>query len=81
MKQPDAAWWAKARQGRDQLADQLLQHPDVSLIDIGLDPRGASDLPVLRVHVRGSTVAEPIVPDAVDGIPVRVVSGDYKLER
>jgi hypothetical protein len=81
MKQSDAAWWARARQARDQLAQQLLQHPDVSLIDIGLDPQDASEMPVLRVHVRGTTVAGPTVPDNVDGIPVRVILGDYKPQR
>ena len=81
MQQPDAAWWARARQARDQLAQQLLQHPDVSLIDIGMDPQGAGHLPVLRVHVRGAGSTGPAVPDDVDGIPVRVILGDYKPQR
>jgi len=81
MSQTDAAWWARARRARDLLAQQALHHPDVSLIDIGLDPQGASDAPVLRVHVRGAGIAGPDLPDEVDGIPVRLIRGDYPPQR
>jgi hypothetical protein len=81
MKQPDEAWWALARQARDQLAAQLLSHPDVSLIDIGLDPQGLSDTPVLRVHIRQNDAPAPNIPSEISGIPVRAVRGDYTLQR
>jgi hypothetical protein len=35
---------------------------------------------VLLVHVRASGAA-PIVPTEMDGIPVRVIYGDYQLEQ
>jgi hypothetical protein len=77
MKQQDEAWWARARQARDQLAAQILTHPAISLIDIGLDPQGLHDTPVVRVHIRPSASAAPPVPNEIDGIPVRVIHGDY----
>jgi len=80
MKQQDETWWARARQARDQLAAQLLTHPAVSLIDIGLDPEGRCDTPVLRVHIRASAPAAPHVPNEIDGIPVRAIYGDYTIE-
>lgn len=80
MKTPSEEWWTRARQARDQLAAQVLTHPDVSLIDIGLDAQDASDTPVLRVHVRQSDGATLNIPSEVDGIPVRVIYGDYELQ-
>jgi hypothetical protein len=80
MNKPDQAWWARARSARDQLAAQLLNHPGVSLIDIGLDPQGLSQAPVLRVHVRQASVALPNLPGEIGGIPIRLVYGDYTLE-
>jgi hypothetical protein len=74
---PDQAWWERARAARDQLAAQVLEHPAVSLIDIGLDPDGLSALPVLRVHLR-PVVPPPALPDQVDGIAVRRLAGDYR---
>jgi len=81
MKQQDEAWWARARQARDQLAAQILTHPAISLIDIGLDPQGVYDTPVLRVHTRQSASAAPPILDQINGIPVRVIHGDYSLQR
>ncbi len=80
MKTPSEAWWASARRARDQLAERLLTYPNVSMIDIGLDPQGISDTPVLRVHIRwgdGSTLS---IPDQIGDIPIRVVRGDYDLQ-
>lgn len=76
---PDAAWWGRARAARDQLAAGLLGHPAVALIDLGLDPRGLSALPVLRVHLRPG-VAPPELPADVGGVAVRATAGDYDLE-
>jgi hypothetical protein len=81
MTHPDEAWWARARQARDQLAAQFLAQPDISLIDIGLDPQGASDSPVLRVHTRRGDSSALGIPGEIDGIPVRVIHGDYTLQR
>jgi len=80
MNVPDEEWWARARQARDTLVEQVLRHPDVSIVDIGEDPDGVSSTPVLRVHVRQGDVSGLQVPDEVDSIPVRVIRGDYRLE-
>ena len=81
MKTPSQEWWARARQARDLIAAHVLTHPDVSLIDIGLDPQGASDTPVLRVHVRQGDGSTLNIPSELDGIPVRVIHGDYELQK
>ncbi len=78
MNQPDQSWWARARYARSQLETQLLNHPDVTLIDIGIDPQRISTTPVLRVHVRRRDPAALPLPEEVDGIPVRIISGDYQ---
>jgi hypothetical protein len=83
MSSDDPELWKKARQGRDQLAAQFLSHPDVSLIDIGLDPEDqtSSQRIVLRVHVRRPDAAMSLgLPGEIDGVPVRVLEGDYHLE-
>ena len=73
-----SGFWAKARRARDKLAAQVLFHPNVSLVDIGEDPDGVIMTPVLRVHVRSIDVSGPDIPNEVDGIPVRVIRGDYR---
>jgi hypothetical protein len=85
MSQDDSEFWTRARRARDKLVDQFINHPDVSLIDIGydLDPESgaATDRIVLRVHMRRSLAREALgLPAEIDGIPVRVVVADYRLE-
>lgn len=80
MNTPDEQWWVRARQARDKLAAQVLNHPNVSLVDIGDEPTGAGKSLVLRVHIRQGDLSGLDLPDAVDGIPVRVIRGDYKLQ-
>ena len=78
---------AKLEHARDKLVAQHIYHPDVSLIDIGYpltDDTETKEL-VLRIHVRDrwmKTSPEQRIafPEEVDGIPVIVMSGDYKLE-
>ncbi len=74
----------RARRARDRLADQVLSLPGVTLIDIGADPEGrpgeGSDRIVLRVHIRPSAKGKLAIPAEVDGIPVRVMVGDFKPE-
>jgi len=78
MPPRDSGFWAQARQARDKLAAQVLFHPDVSMVDIGEDPDGVISSPVLRVHVRSINVSDLDVPNDVDGMPVRVIRGDYQ---
>lgn len=80
MTTPDEAWWARARQARHQLAAQFLHHPAIQVIDIGLDPQEICDTPVLRVHIARGQPAPNDLPGVVDGIPVRAIEGDYRIE-
>ncbi len=72
----------KARRARDRLAAGLLDKAGVTLIDIGLDPEskpGAEpERIVLRVHIRPSAKGKVDIPQEVDGIPVKVMIGDFK---
>jgi hypothetical protein len=69
---------AGAQKVRDKLAAQFLDHPDVSLVDIGLhDEHGVL---AVRVHVRRDSASLPEIPGEVDGVPVRVVAGNYYPE-
>jgi hypothetical protein len=84
MSQEDSELWTRARRARDKLVDQFLDHPDVSLVDIGYPmERGQitkKEL-VLRVHVRRSLAREALgLPTEIDDIPVHVVVADYRLE-
>jgi len=72
---------ARVRQARTTLEERLFALPEVRLIDIGLEP--LADAPgkrtVLRVHLAPGTDHRPLaIPEHVDGIPVRVVTGDYR---
>ena len=69
--------WTYARLARDELAARLLDHPTVSMVDLGL---GDSEEPVVRVHLRSASEPPPEIPMELDGIAVRVVRGDYELE-
>jgi hypothetical protein len=85
MSQKNSEFWDRARRARDKLAEQFLDLPDVSLIDIGYDPvqegEGNAEHIVLRVHVRRPLTREEVgLPAQVDGIPVRTLVGDYRLE-
>jgi hypothetical protein len=75
--------WARAQRARDKLAQKFLSHPQVSLIDIGFETEGGEPAGqiVLRIHLRQSDAGQTLViPEEIDGIPVRVVTGDYRPE-
>jgi len=79
----DADSLERLRRARNQLSDQFLHHPEVSLIDIGYDPEGdeTEDRLVLRIHLRRASAKEQLnLPTEIDGIPVRVIVADYRLE-
>ncbi len=85
--QIDSESRAKFERARDTLVANYIFHPDVTLIDIGYplaDDRETKEL-VLRIHVRSrwmkSNPDQRVnFPEEVDGIPVIVMSGDYRLE-
>ncbi|MCS6937959.1 MAG: hypothetical protein RMJ55_12130 [Roseiflexaceae bacterium] len=79
MNSQSAAWWRKARRVRDRLIAHFNTHPAVTNIDIGLlDPPEAGVIGV-RIHVRGKP-DDLSVPEEIDGIPVGIVRGDYRLQ-
>jgi hypothetical protein len=87
MAAHESQQWKRLRQAREKLATQFREHPDVSLIDVGTQgsPEDFPENAVLRIHVRASWVkTDPehrtVFPTQVDGIPVIVMSGDYRLE-
>lgn len=83
MDENDVAFIERARRARQVLSEQFLYQPGVSLIDIGFDPQDHGDSPrlALRVHIRRFVDPGMLgLPAEIDGIPVRVVVGDYHLE-
>ncbi len=72
---------SRVRRARDKLAIRYLRDRDVRLIDVGSEPGEGGEQPVLRVHVADSVAPARLgLPEGVDGIPVRVVVGDYRPE-
>ena len=87
MPQDNSEFGDRARGARDKLVDQFINHPDVSVIDISHAPERGEETEevVLRIHVRERWVkAKPeervAFPKQVDGIPVVVMLGEYRLE-
>ena len=87
MSQEDSDFWKRALRARDNLANQFLFHPDVSLIDIGheLKPHEETKDVVLRIHVGErwfiSEIEERIAfPSEIDGIRVIILRANYRLE-
>ena len=74
------AFWSRLRRARDQLAAQVLSHPAVSMVDIGLaEPKVGAD-PVLRVHVRAGDTSGLTIPQDVDGFVVQIIQADYRMQ-
>lgn len=87
MPQQDTEIMRRARRARDKLVDKYVDHPDVTLIDIGYAPERRQDAEqvVLRIHVRRRWMdAKPeerlTFPEQVDDIPVVVTVGEYGPE-
>jgi hypothetical protein len=75
----------KMRRARDKLAEQLHNNPQVTMVDVGYDIESDEDYAdrqiVLRVHLSGKEAAKDLhIPDQVDGIPVRIITANYRLE-
>jgi hypothetical protein len=83
MSPREPEFWAKAIQALDQLANQFLSRPEVTLIDLGKEGEKGqpAEALVLRVHVRQPVNKQGLgLPDEVNGLPVRVVVGEYRLQ-
>jgi hypothetical protein len=85
MTKMNSDFWDKAHQIRETLARQFLDHPEVSLIDIGRDlgreGQGKKQRIVVRVHLKRQLTREALgLPTEIDGIPVELVVADYRLE-
>jgi hypothetical protein len=78
---------ARLERARDKLVAQYIYHPDVTLIDIGYplaNDKVGKEL-VLRIHVRDRWVNSPPdqrteLPEELEGIPIIIMSGEYRLE-
>lgn len=88
MSLEDSQYWDKVYRAQEKLIREFLDHPDVSLIDIGYAPDQGTgtELIVMRIHVRKrwmETNAEDRItfPEQVDDIPVFVIPGDYRLAK
>lgn len=86
QKKFDNETFLKAKQALDKLNNLLTENSDVSLIDIGLDSVGGEQLVVLRIHVKKNWIMAKVenqtqFPNEVDGIPVKIITADYKLQR
>jgi len=88
MSRTDSEFWRRARRARDKLAAQFLNHPEVTLIDIGYIYEGdrRTDQIALRVHVRErwtkAGLKERVTfPEQIEDIPVVVMPGEYRLEK
>lgn len=87
MASDDTVNWNRIREAQTQLVDQFINHPDVTLIDVGYeaDPTHKQKSVVLRIHVRDEWFnIDPAdrdnFPLAVNSIPVVIVKGNYRPE-
>lgn len=85
MPNIDRASLDRARRARDRLELSLLDHPNVTMIDIGLmeaidESSSAGEEVVIRVHVRDEGIPATTHPKSVDGFRVVVMRGEYRPE-
>ena len=67
-----------ARRAARQLATELRDEPDVTLVDVGLD---ATARPCIRVHVSDDpSTPRPSLPNEVEGVPVVTRHGAFELQ-
>lgn len=82
MAENSSTHWNTLSLARDKLAAQIGDRPEISLIDIGVDPQSQEQpaAEVIRVHVRRQWTQQKIpIPEQIDGTRVVVVPGDYQL--
>jgi hypothetical protein len=81
MSQQDETFQTRAARAQSKLVEQVIDHPEVTLVDTGrdLEHPASPDRIVLRVHVRRAiTRSELGLPNEIDGIPVALVVADYR---
>jgi hypothetical protein len=72
---------------RDEVERRVGSDPAVSLIDIGVNPEREGDTTRLavRIHVRTyddlARLRAEQIPGYIEGVPVVLTIGDYKLEQ
>lgn len=87
MAQPSPELLARARNAQEKLLNQLINHPDVTLIDIGYaEDTSTPDQITLRIHVRDhwfqrKPAGGVTLPATVDGFPIVVLRGDYRARQ
>lgn len=86
MSKQNREAWTKARSVQEKLAEQFLSHPDVTMIDIGQTSaeEQTPGQPAVRIHVKADWFkAKPeervAFPKEVDGVPVVVIQGEYRV--
>jgi hypothetical protein len=81
MTNPDANDLDKrARAAHRRLTAAIWRLPDVQMIDVGKDPEGLIDSPVIRVYLRSAGANIAKIPAEIDGVAVRIVRSDFRLE-
>ena len=73
----------RVKRVRERLSEQYRQDPSISLIDIGseLPEGGGRRRLMIRVHLRtAANRAKLDLPPEIEGVPIRVIRGDYRLE-
>jgi len=80
MYSKDEERWRKARAVRDSLLNEVSQHPEFEMIDIGSDPLKKAPAPVVRVHIKSGVQATIRLPHEIQGIPIRVLRSNIHLE-
>lgn len=85
MSETTQSQWDEIRRAKEKLAARLGVHPEISLIDIGVNPDQTTTEPskdvVLRVHVRSSEARQRLnIPKQIDGIRIVVLFGNYRFE-
>lgn len=79
MKAQNERWINRACKARAELEARFLHLPEVSMIDFGIDEAGSEAI-VLRLHLRRREAVLAGLPQELEGIPVRVIYGNYELQ-
>lgn len=83
----DPDFMTRAYRARDELVEQFIAHPDVTMIDIGYASQDSDVVgnAVVRIHVskhwlQSDPQKRVAFPTQVEGVAVIVIPGDYYPE-